>query len=218
MLGALSYSQCGEDRIVTFLLEGLGHNGLIRYMDLGCANPIEHNNTFLFYSNGSSGVIVEADPVYGGAYAILRPRDTYVPGALVPARLSQGDTAKFYLSNDAGWNSLLPEHVQLGETLGKGPAREVLDVTALTLMSVVDKYVLAGEPIHLLSMDIEGVDLEILSECDFDTFRPWIIVVENQGGFPVHKDLLISKGYVHFATTNVNSIYIERALAQRARF
>ncbi len=45
-----SYSQCGEDLIVKFILRDvMGEKRNISYMDIGANHPIRLSNTYLFY-------------------------------------------------------------------------------------------------------------------------------------------------------------------------
>jgi hypothetical protein len=58
----ISYSQSGEDLILDFLLYDLNIKP-ITYLDIGTNDPIEINNTYLFYTKGYSGVCVEPNPI-----------------------------------------------------------------------------------------------------------------------------------------------------------
>jgi hypothetical protein len=49
-------------------------------------------------------------------------------------------------------------------------------VETISYNSIVEKYL--GKAPTILSMDIEGKDFEILSNIDFDKFRPVLIVTE----------------------------------------
>ena len=51
----LSYAQAGEDRVLKFLFSSMGLNK-ISYLEIGTNNPIDINNTYLFYLGGSRGV------------------------------------------------------------------------------------------------------------------------------------------------------------------
>src|SRR6516162_8896656 len=53
-----TYAQCGEDQIVSFILGQLN----VRkrdYIDVGAWVPVLNNNTYLFYTLGYRGVLVE---------------------------------------------------------------------------------------------------------------------------------------------------------------
>jgi hypothetical protein len=56
-----SFSQCGEDLIIHFILDTLGIENP-SWLDIGANHPYKYNNTALFYKNGHRGINIEADP------------------------------------------------------------------------------------------------------------------------------------------------------------
>src|SRR5882724_2325548 len=70
----LSFSQCGEDLIVWFLLGQLGIDRPT-YLDVGAHHPETLSNTALFYLLGGQGINIEPDPVLFARFAKERKRD-----------------------------------------------------------------------------------------------------------------------------------------------
>jgi hypothetical protein len=70
-----SYSQQGEDLIVESIFDYLGieHPS---YLDVGAADPVRFNNTYLFHRKGCRGVLVEPNPDYCRRLSAERPKDT----------------------------------------------------------------------------------------------------------------------------------------------
>ena len=68
-----------------------------------------------------------------------------------------------------------------------------------------------------LSIDVEGLDFEILNSLDTQKFRPGLIVAEtltfdpNTGGEKINKiiELMLRKKYKVFADTRLNTIFID---------
>ncbi|MBR0659120.1 FkbM family methyltransferase [Neoroseomonas oryzicola] len=210
-----SYAQCGEDRIVAYLLRIAGAPQAIRYLDIGAAIPDGDNNTFLFYRDGGSGVLVEAEPAYLPAYAALRPRDAVEAVAVVPAaRRPPGGTVEVLLAENPGWTSVLPERIEEAARLGKGGLRERITVPAATIGEILDRH-FAGQELHLLSLDVEGIDEEVVREIDFARYRPWVIVIETMGA-PGPEAFLAGHGYALYADTHVNRIFVRRDVLERA--
>lgn len=206
-----SYSQAGEDRIIHYILERIGRLEDLRYVDVGASTPAGHNNTYLFYTLGGSGVLVEADPMYESAYREIRPRDAIESVAIVPMRLWVNGTATFRRMSDRGWSSVSEEHALVGQRLGKGSATcEAITVPCRTINEVLYKHFPDGA-FDLLSLDVEGLDREILKELDLERFHPKIVVVENANN-PLASDAqpITLPGYEVFASTFVNSIYVAR--------
>ena len=123
-----SFSQCGEDRIVTFIAKAAGLGTALRYADIGAAHPTAHNNTFLFYQNGGAGLLVDADPDYLASYQEISSRDVVEPVAVVPRRLLGDGTITFYAMANKGWSSVSSEHTELARSLNKGGVRDIIRV------------------------------------------------------------------------------------------
>ena len=66
----------------------------------------------------------------------------------------------------------------LPEWQGKWRKRGERMVKTGTLDSMLQEHLPAGTEIDLLSVDVEGHDLNVLRSVDLDTFRPKLIVVE----------------------------------------
>ncbi|HEX9240964.1 MAG TPA: FkbM family methyltransferase, partial [Anaeromyxobacter sp.] len=183
---------------------------------LGAAFPIADNNTYLFYRAGGSGVLVEADPGYVSLYQQHRPRDVVVSAAVVTSGMQAGDRITFYKSLDPGRSTVLAEQARVATQLGKGEV-STFTVPTRTLRSILAEH-FADQAPDLVSIDVEGMDHALLQEFDFEGCRPKVIIVENDGGRPVHDELVLSKGYRRFGFTFVNSIYAESAFVEAAAF
>ncbi|ETD27688.1 hypothetical protein [Helicobacter canis] len=68
-----SYSIEGEDRIVRALLWQKHDKGF--YVDVGAHHPFRFSNTYLFYTQGWSGINIDATPGSMKAFNKYRPRD-----------------------------------------------------------------------------------------------------------------------------------------------
>lgn len=205
----LTFSQSGEDRIIHFLFQVFRSQTVLRYLDIGAAFPDADNNSFLAYTLGGRGLLVEADPDYMPRYAAVRPNDQALNVAVVPQRLVGTGTVEFYAMHDRGWSTVSAEHLLVAEKLNKGGIRAKFTVPCLTINDLLAQH-FAGQEIDLLSIDIEGVDAEVLAELDVERFRPRAIIAENAGGVRVHEDSMRAKGYQTYAYTHVNTIYVDR--------
>lgn len=212
-----SFAQCGEDRIVDYLLRICGGPATIRYLDIGAAVPAGDSNTFLFYQQGGSGVLVEADPGYLPAYRAVRPRDVVESAAMVPAAMKPASgMIELLVTENPGWTSILPERAEQAARLGKGGVRQRLNVPVVTIGEVLERHFATGE-LHLLSIDAEGIDDAVVRDIDFDRFRPWVLVVETMGA-EGPADLLAQRGYASYASTHVNRIFVRQDVLARAVF
>ena len=71
----ISYSQCGEDLIVDFLLTHMLKIEKPVYLDIGAHHPWSLNNTMLFYKRGCTGINIEPDPVLFADFPRFRSKD-----------------------------------------------------------------------------------------------------------------------------------------------
>jgi len=204
-----TFSQSGEDRILHALFSNFSDRQQLHYFDIGAAFAAGHNNSYLAYTMGGSGVLVEADPTYLSEYRSVRPRDRHVSAAIVPNRMRANDFVAFHIMADQGWSSASDEHIAIADQLGKGKPKETIMVPCLTINELLDRYN-DGREIDFISIDIEGLDREVLDELEADRFQPKAVLAENSGGIPVHKELMEAKGYEMYAFTFINSLYIKR--------
>jgi hypothetical protein len=216
-----SYAQAGEDRIIYFLFEMLGGVRDLRYADLGAANPVGHNNTYLFYTLGGSGVLVEADPAYGPAYEQTRPRDQVELAAIVPKRLRGQGTVQFHAMENPGWSTVSEDHLQAAASLGKGKVLRTLAVPCMNINDLLGKHFPAGQ-LDILSMDLEGVDGEVLEELYVERFRPKVVIIEkgatvDRSGGPVGVQKLYEQQYQIFGSTFVNLIFVDSGCLKAIR-
>ncbi len=77
-----------------------------------------------------------------------------------------------------------------------------------------------GRAPHFLSLDVEGLDLDVLKGLDFDRFAPDVVCVEtleyDQHQASLKKndiiEFMLARKYVAYADTRVNTIFCRAAL------
>ena len=166
----LYFGQTGEDVIIQKLLKEK-HNPY--YVDVGCNHPISLSNTFGLYLQGGKGICVDANRDMTEIYKRVRPRDV-VLNTLVS---DSETTVDFYMTSNHSMNSASPEFAL------KMDQDEIhtVQMETRTLSSLLEEHLPKGQEIDLLSIDVEGLDFEVLSSLDFDQYRPKVIVVEIHG-------------------------------------
>ena len=88
-----------------------------------------------------------------------------------------------------------------------------------TISNVVEKY-LNGINVDILSIDVEGLELQILESVDFTVFSPTVICAEtisySTRGLGIKNVALIrfleNKGYIVYADTYINTIFVRKDL------
>ena len=210
-----SYSQSGEDGILDYVIRVLGipYNE-VSYIDLGANHPKDLSNTFSFYSKGARGVIVEANPN-------LIPRlNFFREGDIVLNRCMDTVSEKevtFYIMNVDGLSTMNYEAaIEMCNVNPNLYIAEKRTVRTISINDIIDNYMEKAPTI--LSIDLEGKDIEILNSINFERFRPLLIVVEvidYDTKLAYHtknetiKEFLLDKSYEEYAFTGINSIFID---------
>lgn len=206
-----SFSSDGEDVALKKIFNGV-ENGT--YIDIGCNHPIRHSNTFGLYLRGWRGVCVDPLPFLKNRYRLMRPRDTFYNAGVSCGSSSSREQDFFYY---ATWpdNSTFDESrvEELKNRFDRMPSA-VFPVQLMTI-NEISGYEQCGSDIHLLNLDTEGFELEILMEFFSCEIFPWVICVEELGVLSEHVSQsriqqLIGNKYVIIVKTLLSSIYVRR--------
>ncbi len=164
----VSYSQEGEDLILKRLFDK--DRGF--YVDVGAHHPKRFSNTFLFYKRGWKGVNIDAMPGSMKIFKEQRPRDINLE---IPIA-KECKSLTYYEFNEPALNSL-SEEIALSV---RRPYKIVSTQTMKTcpLSVVLEKYICTAQEIDFFSIDVEGLDLEVLQSNNWRKFRPKVVLVE----------------------------------------
>ncbi|MBE0625142.1 MAG: FkbM family methyltransferase [Burkholderiales bacterium] len=205
-----SWSQCGEDLILRYLFDLL-QIARPGYIDIGAHHPWHYNNTYLFYRQGARGVNIEPDPLLHAGLRRGRRRDVNLNMGIGPHEAE----LDFYVMSARTLN-----------TFSAGEARKCVEEHGLSIVETrrikvqtfahtVDTHM--GRTPDLVSLDVEGMDLDVLRSIDFSRYRPHVFCVETisyaQGdgsgikSTDIHA-LMLENGYRLYADTYINSIYV----------
>jgi len=168
-----AHSQEGED-IVLARLFGEQDRGF--YVDVGAHHPFRFSNTYWAYRRGWTGINIDATPGFDSAFKMWRRRDLNITA---------------FVSEDEGQRDLTT-YVETALNTGEvGRIKELeekhglvgtrVSVEALKLKSILDRNLPPDTEIDLLTIDVEGSELEVLSSNDWSRFRPRVVVIEVLG-------------------------------------
>jgi FkbM family methyltransferase len=216
------YSQFGEDLIISYLFNTVGIL-CPTYLDIGANHPKFISNTYYFYRRGSRGVLVEPNPRLSKRLRSARPRDVVLEVGIGAAAGTEADLYIFADHFD-GLSTFSKSEAEHWETVGmKGHGRIAVDTVIRVPMVSVNDVIASnfhGRAPNLLSLDIEGNDLEVLMSLDFEHFAPDVICVESlsydkhQNGFKRTDiiEFVLTKNYEAYADTRVNTIFCKSSL------
>jgi FkbM family methyltransferase len=169
-----SYAQDGEDMIVKSFFEGRRkYKGF--YVDVGAHHPYRFSNTAFFYQKGWRGINIEPAPDLIKKFERYRKRDINLNFGVA----NQISDLTFYVFNDQALNSFNRE-LSLSRHEESTPYKIVkeLKIQTFRLSDILDKYLPANQKIDFLSIDAEGLDLEILKSNNWEKYSPDLVLVE----------------------------------------
>lgn len=166
-----SYAQEGEDLILKRLLEDV-KSGF--YIDVGAHHPLRFSNTHFFYRKGWSGINIDAMPGSMKAFSVLRKRDINLE---LPISNSK-DVLTYYCFNEPalnGFSKVLSEQRDGKEGYEIVSTRRI---QTYTLTEILDEYLPYNTVIDFLTVDVEGLDYNVLESLDFSKYQPKYVLVE----------------------------------------
>lgn len=203
----VSWAQQGEDLVLRSVLEGIGVKAPT-YLDVGAFHPTISSNTYLFYLLGGRGVLVEPNPMMVDLLRRTRPDDDVVAAGI---GIDERSAADYYIiRNVPQLNTFSREQA---ERHGPGAIERVVEMPLVSIESVMTEH-FDGKSPDLVSIDVEGLDLQVLQTLDFARFRPAVFCVETKvHGVTEQVDpiavLMAEHGYVVRGGSFVNTIFVD---------
>jgi FkbM family methyltransferase len=213
-----SYAQCGEDLIIDFVFRDIGIEKP-GYIDIGAHHPRYINNTFLFYQKGARGINIEPDPTLFAEFDAMRNEDVNL-NIGIGAIAGESD---FFILSESSLNTFVKKEAEdRVKENSKLSIKEVRKIAVKPIAEVIRQHNNGNYP-DLLSIDVEGLDEEIIKSINFSGSVPKIMCVEtltfSTSGNGVKKLDLIefvkSKGYMAYADTFINTIFVKENLWRR---
>tara|TARA_B110000503_G_scaffold134938_1_gene214634 strand:- start:14 stop:715 length:702 start_codon:yes stop_codon:yes gene_type:complete len=207
-----SFSQFGEDLIIESALNIIKEKN-ITYLDIGANHPFLISNTYYFYRNGSTGTLIEPDPALYKNLKKKRPSDNILNCGVGFG--NKIETAKLYIMDNPVLNTFSFEEAKRLEQNTNYKIVNDLDIELIPINFILEEMKFLPS---FISIDVEGLDYEILKNLDTQKYRPAIIVAEtltfepNTGGRKIEKiiELMLEKNYKVFADTRLNTIFINK--------
>jgi len=209
----ISYSQTGEDLIVKFIFDAIGIQ-MPTYIDIGAYHPEHLSNTALFYRNGCRGINIEPDPTLFERFKLERSED-------INLNLGISNVAgeiDFYILSTPTLNTFSKDEAERCTQQGSHHIVSIAKTTVDVISNVIYQYCEGHFP-KFLSLDVEGLDLQILQSIKYNQSSPVVICVETisfseTGNGEKDRrilDFLESKGYMVYADTYINTIFVKKS-------
>jgi FkbM family methyltransferase len=194
------YSQEGQD----YYLSGLLFNLISRQkspwvVDVGCNHPSQFSNSLFFEKHlGCKVLAVDAICAFKDQWERMRPDSIFVNAAAG----SESGVVVLNIRGDSVEESMF-SHIESGQLKGSyaSSLTKRIEVNRVRLDSLFDKYGI--REVLLLSIDIEGSEMDAIMGIDFDKYFIACICIENNStsllGDDRIRSYLIDKGYVFLA-------------------
>lgn len=204
-----SYSQEGEDLVLNRIFE---NQTIGFYIDIGAHHPKRFSNTFLFYKKGWCGINIDAMPGSMRLFKIFRKRDINIECGIG----SEQRQLDYYIFNEPalnGFSKNLSESRSKNSTNYRVQAVKKINIERLDI--TLDKYLPDSiKKIDFLSIDVEGLDYDVLISNNWEKYRPNFVIVEilESELIDIMKskiyEFMLANNYTFFAKT-VNSVFFK---------
>jgi FkbM family methyltransferase len=214
-----SYAQSGEDSIAEFIL--CYCLGILRptYLDIGAHHPTWLSNTYLFYEKGCRGVCVEPDPELFKLIHNKRKQDVCLNVGVGDGSVMEGE---LHILSTRTLSTFSVREANSYTKNGSIRTEKIVKISFLPVNEIVRKY-FNSHP-NFVSIDTEGMDLQILQSFDFELYRPEVFCIETLTYTEDKTEKKITEiisymeqsGYFVYADTYINTLFVDKkAWAQR---
>jgi len=162
--GQIAYGQNAEDIVLAkFLDERLKNKqkpGF--YIDIGAHHPFRYSNTYYFYKKGWRGLNIDAEDI--NVQALVA---------------TQNKALTYFVFSDRAFNTC--DSLLAKELIKNKRARLVkkIKIKPQNLKVLFEKYLKKEQKVDFLSIDVEGMDEDVLETYDFANFAPDFILIED---------------------------------------
>jgi FkbM family methyltransferase len=163
----MTFSQQGEDIVLYHVVRDLLKVEKATYMDVGAAEPVLSNNTYLLWGVGHRGVLVEPNPALAKKLRDYRSGDKVVEAGVGVTDQTEADY--YEIKGNPMLNTFSPDQVKSLEAGGEAVER-VRKMPLININRIIEEQL--GKAPDVLSTDIEGMDYSIIKTLDLARFRP----------------------------------------------
>lgn len=166
------FSQEGEDILLNRYFENK-KDGF--YIDIGAHHPKRFSNTYFFYKRGWRGVNIDAMPGSMNVFNKLRPRDINIEQAIS----NKEQVLVYNIYKEKALNTFSNDLVEIRSLENKDLNIERrVNISTKRLGDILSEKILNIPVIDFMSIDVEGLDFEVLESNNWEKFKPRLILIE----------------------------------------
>lgn len=205
-----SFSQKGEDLTID---RYFNHKRKGFYIDIGACHPKRLSNTKYFYDKGWHGINVEPNPTRIKLFLKARKRD-------INLNIGIGNVEKiavFYEFEATGLSTFSKKEMEALLKIGY-KLKKQQKIPMWRLEDIMNKHVKSS--IDFMTVDAEGMDLEVLKSNNWERYRPKLLCVEtidfvdllldteeNSNRKEIISNYLLEKDYREYFSNGLNTMF-----------
>jgi FkbM family methyltransferase len=202
------FGQYADDLIIDALL-GSRKEGF--YVDVGANDPDQLNNTRRFYERGWRGINIEPNPINFSKLNSRRPSDVNLNLGVG----SHDGSMDFYLLEPDTLSSF--DHASAKRSMKEGAKLiETRRIETRTLSTILAEYA-PSTHIDFMSIDVEGLEIEVIKGNDWNRFRPELVVLEFDKETEEKVKLMKENGYIPVFGNGCNGFFVDARLPSEGR-
>lgn len=167
-----SFSQEGED---LFLIRYFRAQKVGFYIDVGAHHPKKFSNTYSLYLKGWHGINIDAMPGVKSTFNRNRRRDINIESG-VSLRVGNLD---YYQFTTSAVNTFSKEEADLKITKKGYKLKSIISISTQPLRSILKKNMPKEQLIDFMSIDVEGLELDVIDSNDWEKYRPKLVLIED---------------------------------------
>jgi FkbM family methyltransferase len=207
----ISYTRNFEDVMLARALQSVPCGF---YVDVGASHPVSDSNTYALYSKGWRGIAIEPQSIFNSQWQSFRPEDVLVIAAVAAA------SGQATLHKPIQYGQAATIHLDFAQDYAQRCLAMTQSVVPMHTLTEILAQIRPEGDIHLLSIDVEGAESDVLRGLDLQRFRPWLIVLESVlPGLPTPnheawEPILLAAGYEFAYFDAVNRFYVAKEHAE----
>jgi len=210
-------AQFGEDRILWQVFKRRHHG---YFIEVGAFDGITLSNTYFLEQMGWTGILVEPIPELCEHASYVRPRSLVINTAC--SKPGSPPKANFTVTKNVPVLSFLNADQQHKDRcISEGAELVEIEVSVTTLDDILMETRRSSSPharawvdnkgwqIDLVSIDVEGGELDVLAGFDLERFKPRVLVMENDRSLGSGIEPYLSdRNYRKFHRQKINDFYV----------
>ena len=172
------------------------------FVDIGAFHPEKYSNTHLLSKLGWTGINIEPNPDQFIFFEKERKKDINLN-----IGISLKDTElNYYSFNNPAVNTFDKLHAEKWSNVSGFCIDNEIKIKVQPLSTVLSKYLTSGRQIDLMTIDVEGLDIDVLRSNNWDKYRPSVILIESD--IYINLNLLENPIYLFLIEKNYSLFWI----------